>query len=46
MTLHFDFRDKGDTRFHLKTKEIDYNMLTEHTRAHFNEPRILFHMTH
>ena len=30
----YDFRDKGDntltTRFHLKTKEIDFNTLTKH----------------
>ena len=46
----YDFRDKGDntltTRFHLKTKDIDYNGLTEHARAHFNEPKLLFHRTH
>ena len=34
------------THFHLKTKEIDYNMLTEHAREHFNEPKLLFLMTH
>ena len=46
----YDFRDKGDntltTRLHLKTKDIDYNTLTEHARAHFNEPKLLFHTTH
>ena len=46
----YDFRDKGDntltTCLHLKTKDIDYNTLTEHARAHFNEPKLLFHTTH
>ena len=46
----YDFRDKGDstltTRFHLKTKETGYNTLAEHTRAHFNELMLLFHVTH
>ena len=46
----YDFRDKGDntltTRLHLKTKDIDYNTLTEHARAHFNKPKLLFHTTH
>ena len=45
----YDFRDKGDntlrTHFHLKTKEIDFNMLTKHTRAHFNELVLLSHIT-
>ena len=48
--LPYDFRDKGDntltTRLHLKTKDIDYNTLTEHAGAHFNEPKLLFHTTH
>ena len=46
----YDFRDKGDntltTRFHLKTKEIDFNTLTKHARAHFNELVLLSHITH
>ena len=46
----YDFSDKGDntltTRFHLKTKEIDFNTLTKHARAHFNELVLLSHMTH
>ena len=46
----YDFRDKGDntltTRFHLKTKEIDFNMLTKHARAHFNELVLFSHITH
>ena len=45
----YDFRDKGDntltTRFHLKTKEIDFNTPTKHARAHFNEPVLLSHIT-
>ena len=46
----YDFRDKGDntltTRSHLKTKEIDFNTLTKHARAHFNELVLLSHITH
>ena len=46
----YDFRDKSDntltTRFRLKTKEIDFNMLTKHTRAHYNEAMLLSHITH
>ena len=46
----YDFRDKGKnmltTFFHLKTKEIDFNILTKHVRAYFNEPVLLSHMTH
>ena len=34
------------TCFHLKTKEIDFNTLTKHARAHFNEPMLLSHRTH
>ena len=45
----YDFRDKGDnmltTRFHLKIKEIDFNTLTKHARAHFNELVLLSHIT-
>ena len=45
----YDFRDKGDntltTRSHLKTKEIDFNTLTKHARAHFNELVLLSHIT-
>ena len=41
---------KGDktltTRFHLKTKEIDFNTLTKHARAHLNEAVLLSHITH
>ena len=46
----YDFRDKGDntltTRFLLKTKEIDFNTLTKHARADFNELVLLSHITH
>ena len=46
----YDFREKSDntltTRFRLKTKEIDFNMLTKHTRAHYNEALLLSHKTH
>ena len=42
--------DKGDnmllTHLHLKTKEIDFNTLTRHTGAHFNEPMLLSYTTH
>ena len=45
----YDFRDKGDntltTRFYLKTKEIDFNTLTKHGRAQFNELVLLSHIT-
>ena len=33
------------TFFHLKTKEIDFNILTKHVRAYFNEPVLLSHDT-
>ena len=46
----YDFRDEGDnmltTFFHLKTKEIDFNTLTKHARAQFNEPVPLSHIKH
>ena len=46
----YDFMDKGDnmltTHLNLKTKEIDFNTLTMHTRAHFTEPTLLSHSAH
>ena len=46
----YDFRDDSDntltTCFLLKAKEIDFNMLTKHVRAQFNEPSPLSHVTH
>ena len=34
------------TCLHLQSKEIDFNTVTKHARAHFNEPTLLSYITH
>ena len=50
VTLHMISGTKVITRSQhastQKQKEIDFNTLTRHARAHFNEPVLLSHITH
>ena len=39
-------RSQAHNTLPLKTKEIDFNMLTKNARAHFNELVLLSHITH
>ena len=39
-------RSQAHNTLPLKTKEIDFNMLTKNARAHFNELVLFSHITH
>ena len=39
-------RSQAHNTLPLKTKEIDFNMLTKHARAHFNALVLFSHITH